>query len=150
MRTAVLEFQIKRGVVDSDLDDDAKELHDRCLSLIEAGQLDEAVAELLPQMYFEWSWANGDGDPEDFFENVTDEICFDCTSENTSLKVGVDEGRLVVTASCQFQMECTDGATEDDLSEWLEDNAAYACGFVSAGWSYAGSDGDNVTVVSLK
>lgn len=47
-------------------------------------------------------------------------------------------------------MQIKDGLTEEDLSSWLNENSAYACGYLAGGWSYSGSDGDNVWVTGLK
>lgn len=149
MKKVTLEFQIKRGVINTaDSEKEVKAIHDHCLELVIQGKNEDGAKYLLPNMTFEWCWGNGDGDPSDFFEEAED-IYYECTESNTSLKVGEEDGALIITANCQFAVSGNDDLTADDLSDWLDENSMYACGYVSAGWSYAGSDGDNVQVVSV-
>jgi len=149
MKTVILEFEIKRGVVDTvDIEEDAQKIHGHCLDLVRQGKHESCVNYLLPKMTFEWSWRNGDGDPLELFGNA-DDIFYECTDINTSLKIDEEYGALIVTANCQFAVDGNDDLTIDGLSEWLNENSMYACGYVSAGWSYAGSDGDNVQVVRI-
>ena len=149
MKKIVLEFQFKRGVVNTaDLEEESQEIHDHCLELVRQGKDQSCVEYLLPKMSFEWSWMNGDGDSSELFESA-DDIYYECSEENTVLKVGEEDGALVLTVACQFSVNMGDDLTADDLQGWLDENSMYACGYVAADWSYASSDGDNVQVVSV-
>jgi hypothetical protein len=151
MAKASLEFKIKRGVVDMDSieDDEVKATAEKCLKLCKAKKNSEAVDILLPLMSFEWSWGSCDGDASDVFEE-TDDIFFECNKKNTSLQVGETDGTLIITASAMFQVAVRDGVSADEITEWLDNNSAYACGWLSGGWGYSGSDGDNVIVTKVK
>jgi hypothetical protein len=108
---------------------------------------EEAVKLLQPVMNFEWIWGNCDGDPSDLFENP-DDVAFDLNNDNSIVKVGELDGSLVLTATVNFDLDVKDGVTEDQISEWLSDNSAYACGYIGSGWTYIESDGDNVWLVN--
>jgi hypothetical protein len=151
MAKASLEFQIKRGVVDIESieDGDVKSKVEKCLKLCKAKKQSEAVDILLPLMSFEWSWGSCDGDAGDVFEG-TDDIFFECNKKNTSLQVGESDGNLLITASAMFQAAVQDSMSADEITQWLDDNSAYACGWLSGGWGYSGSDGDNVIVTKVK
>jgi len=151
MAKARLEFQIKRGVVDVDSieDDEVKATVEKCLKLCKVKKNSEAVELLLPIMSFEWSWGSCDGDAADVFED-TDDIFFECNEKNTSLQVGESDGDLLITSSAMFEVALRDGLSADEITEWLDDNSAYACGWLSGGWGYSGSDGDNVVVTKVK
>ena len=149
MKKVILEFHFKRGVVNTaDLEEESQEIHDHCLELIRQGKNQSCVEYLLPKMSYEWSWMNGDGDPSEFFEDAVD-IFYECTDTNTELKVGEEDGALMLSAACQFTVDGNDDLTADDLQEWLDENSMYACSYVAADWSYTSSDGDNVQVVSV-
>ena len=149
MKKIILEFELKRGVINADdLEEEVKVIHDHCLELVTQGKNEEGVKYLLPNMTFEWCWGNGDGDSLEFFEDAND-IFYECTENNTSLKIGEEDGALIVTANCQFAVDGNDDLTADDLQEWLDENSMYTCGYVAADWSYTSSDGNNVQVVSV-
>lgn len=151
MAKASLEFQIKRGVVDMDSieEDDTKEIVEKCLKLCKAKKHEEAVELLLPLLSFEWIWGNCDGDPSDIFETV-DDVAFDLSKKNSIVQVGESDGNLVITATVQFDAKIKKGVKEGEITEWLSDNSAYACGYVGAAWLYSESDGDNVWLTKLK
>jgi len=148
MPTAKLEFQIKRGVIDMDSNEDSTDLIKKCMSLCKKKDHEGAVELLLPHLNFEWSWSNGDGDPSKITKELED-LSFPCTKENSAVKLANDEGNLVITASVLFEIEVKKGWSKDKLSDWLSENSAYACGYVGGGWSYSGSDGDNVWVTDV-
>jgi hypothetical protein len=150
MKKANLEFQIKRGVVDIESieDEEVKATVQQCLKLCKAKKYEEAADLLHQTMSFEWSWSACDGDASDIFED-TEDIFFECSSKNSSLKVGEDNGDLVITAWAAFQVPVKDGISADEISEWLNDNSAYACGWLSGGWGYLGSDEDNVLLTKF-
>lgn len=149
MTKASLEFQIKRGVADCEgLDDDTLEVVEKCLKLCKKKDYEKAVATILPILNFEWIWGNCDGDPSEIFES-TDDISFDLNPDNSIVKVGESDGSLVITATVCFEVDVKAGVTQEEVSEWLSDNSAYACGYVGAGWVYTESDGDNVWVTKL-
>jgi len=146
-----LEFQIKRGFVDESFidDEDTVEIIKNVKRLCLENNVEEAVNYLLPKLSFEWIWSNGDSDPNDYFLE-SDDIAFDCNTDNCMLKVGVDDENLVITANVEFFLNAKDGTDIDELKEWLNDNSMYACGYVGAGsWGYAQSDGDNIWVTSV-
>lgn len=144
-----LEFEIKRGVVDADSieDDDVQSIFEECLNLCKNNKHQEAADLLYPIMSFEWSWSNCDGDAEDIFDE-TDDIFFECNKSNTSIRVGESDGDLIITASAKFEVAVKKGTSSDTVTEWLDENSAYACGYLSGGWGYSGSDGDNVWLVN--
>jgi hypothetical protein len=150
MSTANLEFQIKRGVINSDdLDEDGQNIIIKCIELCNKKQNKKAIDLIFPLMSFEWTWNNCDGDTSEILED-SDDIFVECTKENTVIQLGADDGNLIITATVKFVVQVKDELTEEDLSSWLEDNSAYSCGYLSGGWSYSGSDGDNVWVIDLK
>ena len=144
-------FEIKRGeVFIHELEDeDVKELAIECHQLLWSGQRTKAIEKILSRLSFEWSWPNGDGNPSDYFENVHD-IFFDCTDQNTTLKLDRKNEKLILTAQVKFELDGKDTIDAEELSDWLSDNSMYACGYVGvSGWSYAGTDGDNVWLTSV-
>jgi hypothetical protein len=149
MKTAQLQFQVKRGAVDMDaLDDDTLALIEGCLQLVREGQHEKAVDLLRRNMKFEWIWGNCDGDPAEVGASGED-ILLDLSVANTpQLLVGESNDALVITASVNFNLVVADNVDAASLTEWLESNSCYACGTVSAGWGYSGSDGENVWVLS--
>jgi len=150
MSTANLEFQIKRGVINSDdLDEDGQNTITQCIDLCKKKQNKKAIDLIFPLMSFEWTWNNCDGDTSEIIED-SDDIFVECTKDNTVIQLGADDGNLIITATVKFAVQVKDELTEEDLSSWLDDNSAYSCGYLSGGWSYSGSDGDNVWVVDLK
>ena len=78
-----------------------------------------------------------------------DYIEFECTSENTSVKIGYDDC-LIVTISVQFEIPLNGGISTAELAEYLPDSGAWASASASPGWGYAGSDGDNVWFLGIK
>ena len=150
MSTANLEFQIKRGVINSDdLDEDGQNIIIKCIDLCKKKQNKKAIELIFPLMSFEWTWNNCDGDTSEILED-SDDIFFECTKDNTVIQLGADDGNLVITATAKFAVHVKDELTEEDLASWLDDNSAYSCGYLSGGWSYSGSDGDNVWVTDIK
>lgn len=148
-RIATLEFQIKRGVVDIDSSDHPiKGLLEESLRLSEEGKFEDAIGLIFPHLNFEWIWSNCDSDPQEIFDN-TDDIFSELTEENSSIKIGVIEGQLAITATVQFYVQVKNGVESEVISRWLEENCAYSCGHISGGWSYSGSDGDNVWLVMV-
>ena len=147
MREVTLEFQIKRGSVDIEgATEETMQIHDKCLEFCRGGKYEEGVNFLLPNLAFEWLWSNGDGDPADFFD-ADEDISFDCNKENCRLRIGNDEGSLIITASVKFTLKAKTDCDTVKLADWLRDKAMYACGYVGVnGWRYAGSDGDNVWI----
>ncbi|WIW95454.1 zinc ribbon domain-containing protein [Altererythrobacter rubellus] len=145
-----LEFQIKRGVI-SQLDFDEDECGElkNCWALCKEGAYDEAAALLLPHLSFEWDWANGDGDANEYFIDP-EPIYMQFDNENCSLRVGDVGDTLCLTASVSFTVRGRPRIDQDNLSRWLDENSMYACGYVEGGFSYDGSDGDNVWVVDIK
>ena len=146
----LFEFQIKRGLVEEDgiEEEDVKKLFGELKQLCEDENYEEAANLLLSNLSFEFGPSDLDDDPERFFAN-TDYIEFDCTSENTSVKIGYDDC-LVVTISVQFEIPLNAGISTAELAEYLPDSGAWASASASPGWGYSGSDGDNVWFLGLK
>jgi hypothetical protein len=149
MPIAKFEFQVKRGVVDIDSDEDSSELIKKCIALCKKNDHQGAVDLIMPSLNFEWIWSNCDGEPSEITSEAED-LSFQCTHENSVVKLGADDGDLVITATVFFEIDVKKGWSKEKLSDWLSDNSAYACGYVGGGWSYAGSDGDNVWVTDLR
>lgn len=146
----LFEFQIKRGLVDEDEieDEDVEKLVDELKQLCEDENYEEAANLLLSNLSFEFGPGDLDDDPERFFA-TTDYIEFECSSENTSVKIGYDEC-LIVTISVQFEIPLNGGISTAELAEYLPDSGAWASASASPGWGYAGSDGDNVWFLGIK
>lgn len=145
---ARLEFQISRGVVDIESCDNELILTvKKCIDLCKKNKNNEAIILLKNLLYFEWNWSNGDGDPSEFFVNFNDiHINFD---DNWKLKIGIDENNLIITANVCFDVQLKNKTTEESLNKWLNDNSEYVCGFISCGWGYTSSDGDNVNLIKI-
>ena len=143
-------MQIKRGLVDEDEidDEDVQNLVDELKQLCENENYKEAANLLLSNLSFEFGPDELDDDPERFFAS-TDYIEFECSSENTSVKIGYDDC-LVVTISVQFEIPLNAGISTAELVEYLPDSGAWASASASPGWGYAGSDGDNVWFLGIK
>ena len=146
----LFEFQIKRGLVDEDEieDEDIEKLVDELKQLCDDDNYEEAANLLLSSLSFEFGPGDLDDDPERFFA-TTDYIEFECSSENTSVKIGYDEC-LIVTISVQFEIPLNGGVSTAELAEYLPDSGAWASASASPGWRYAGSDGDNVWFLGIK
>jgi hypothetical protein len=144
-----LTFQIKCGLIDnaSIEEDEVREVVEECKKLCASGKHEEAVKHLLPMLSFEWDWDNGDGDASDFFVDPSP-VNFECNESNCTLKLGLSGSQLELNASATFSVLGRDDIDldNDTLSEWLDENAMYACGFFNGGWSYSETDGDNVWV----
>lgn len=146
----LFELQIKRGIVEEDGidDEDVQTLVHKLKKLCEANSYEEAADLLLANLSFEFGPDELDDDPERFFAS-TDYIEFECSSENTSVKIGYDDC-LVVTISVQFEVPLNAGISTAELAEYLPDSGAWASATASPGWGYAGSDGDNVWFLGIK
>lgn len=150
MATGNFEFQIKRGVIDaSDLDDEVKEVIEECIALCNAKKNQEAVEKICSLLSFEWSWSGCDGDASEIVED-SDDIAFDCSLENCSVQLGVESDELIITAIARFDTQVNDGLSVEEIQEWLDDNSAYACGYLSGGWSYSNTDGDNISIIKVE
>ncbi len=146
----LFEFQIKRGLVDEDQieDEDVQNLVDELKQLCDDENYEEATKLLLSNLSFEFGPGDLDDDPEVFFAS-TEYIEFECSSENTSVKIGYDDC-LIVTISVQFEIPLNGGISTAELAEYLPDSGAWASASASPGWGYAGSDGDNVWFLGIK
>jgi transposase-like protein len=132
----LFEFQIKRGLVDEDEieDEDVQKLVDELRQLCDDENFEEAASLLISNLSFEFGPGDLDDNPEVFFAS-TDFIEFNCSSENTSVKIEYDDC-LIVTIS--------------ELAEYLPESGAWANASASPGWGYTGSDGDNVWFLGIK
>lgn len=154
MTMVKLEFYMKRAEVDMDAIEAASDekLISNVIKLCEENKHDQAASILLAIMDFECSWENMDCDPSEHLVSI-DDILIDCAIDNTSLRVGSDDGGLVITAGVQFEVEVKDFSNSSELVEWFDENGGWACcafypsGDWESGWSYLGSDGDNLYVV---
>ena len=146
----LFEFQIKRGLVDEDEieDEDVQKLFDELKQLCKTKNYEEASKRLLSSLSFEFGPDELDDDPERFFAN-TDYIEFECSNENTSVRVGYDDC-LIVTILVQFEIPLKAGVSSAELSEYIPDSGAWASASASPGWAYSESDGDNVRFIGLK
>ena len=146
----LFEFQIKRGYVDEDEidDEDVQNLAEELTQLCKGNKHEKAAELLLSNLSFEFGPDELDDDPERFFSS-TDYIEFECSSENTSVKIGYDEG-LVVTVTVQFEIPLNGDVSTGELVEYLPDSGAWAIANVSPGWGYTESDGENVWFLGIK
>jgi len=142
-----LEFVLKRGVVDFDSIEDAvtKRAVESALSLVKLRNYEEAVS-ALPPISFEWSWSNGDGDPVELFEDVVD-FEFFLDPNNSSVKVGEENGKLLLSINVTFTVEIREDIEKDAVQNWLDENSMDYAGHISGGWSYLSDDGSGVQVI---
>ena len=148
----LFEFQIKRGYVDEEAieDDEVNELVSDLKSLCESEDFEAATKLLMPSLSFEFGPDELDDEPKKYFSDL-DYIEFECTNDNTSVKVGVDgEGDLLVTITVQFEIALNAGISTSELEEYLPDSGAWAAASASPGWGYYESDGENVRFLGLK
>ena len=148
----LFEFQIKRGYVDGDAieEDEIQELATKLKDLCEAEDFEAASKLLMASLSFEFGPADLDDEPEKYFSDL-DYIDFECSDENTSVKVGVDgDGDLLVTITVQFEIALNAGISTSDLQDYLPDSGAWAAASASPGWGYYESDGENVRFLGLK
>ena len=105
MPIAKLEFYMKRAEVDlEDIDTDAdSDLISKVIELCEENKHDQAAI-LLEILDFECNWGNMDCDPSEHLVSV-DDILINCSTDNTLLEVGSDNGGLVITAAIQFKVD---------------------------------------------
>lgn len=149
MSEAKFEFQIKRGLVDTeDCEQETIDLIKQAKSLCESDQIEEACALILDSLDFEFDWEGLDSDASDIIEEP-DVYSHECNESNTSVSVGVDGDDLIITATTQFTWNAVDGVGSDEIQEFLEENGGWAGGYLSGGWMWAGSDGDNIWLVEL-
>ena len=154
MTIAKLEFYMKRAEVDMDeIDTDAdQDLINNVIQLCEENKHDQAASVLLEILDFECSWGNMDCDPSEHLVSV-DDIVINCSSDNTLLEVGSDDGGLVINAAIQYEVDVKGFSKSEELVEWFDENAGWACcafyptGDWESGWSYLQSDGDNLYVI---
>ena len=148
--SGLFEFEIKRGVVDADgiEDEDIKELYNELKSLCVSGEHEKAVNLLLPALSFEFGPDELDDDPSEYLADL-DYIEFECSTENSSLKIGFDD-ELVVTVNVQFEIPLVEGISTTDLQEYIVDSGGWAAASVSPGWGYTESDGDNLRFLGVK
>ena len=144
-----LEFHIKRGIVDFEgLDDDEVSLVRKCIELCERGKNEEAVSLLYAKTYFTWDWDWGNG----LYKGIVKcpkNIRVPCTKENCLLQAGHWDGNLTVSGGFSFYVELLNDMTAKEIYQWIDDDSLWACGYISAGWLYSTTDGDNVYLVGI-
>ena len=148
----LFEFQIKRGYVDEDSieDDELKELVTKLKALCAEEDFESASKLLMTSLSFEFGPDELDDDPEKYFSDL-DYIEFECTDENTAIKVGIDdEGALLVTITVKFEIALEAGISISELEDYLSESGAWAAASASPGWGYFESDGENVRFLGLK
>jgi len=149
MAKGQLEFQIKRGIVDTDgLDDDIADIISKSIKLCSQLDFEQASKLILDSISFEFDFLGMDSDPAEYFID-TGTIDKECDDENTQVKVSADDGALAITATHKFSVMVIDGTDPGELQEWLDENSAWACGYLSGGWGYTATDGDNVSLIEL-
>ena len=149
MPIAKFEFQMKRALVSRDSIDEveASDLFDDLAAYCRNDNAQIAADILRRASEFEWSWGNSDGDPSEILIDPQD-ISFLCDSSNSLFSVSLIGDDLFVSASVTFEAQIKKGIKPKDIRNWLEENSAYACGYIFSGWSYSSTDGDNVTLIS--
>ena len=152
--TIVFEFELDRGLVDeNDIEDDVADLIEELKRLCVAGEFEEACNLLRASSSFEWDWSGCDADFDDIenYFGEADPIEFECDPENTPVvQVAVEDGNLIVSYVVTFSVDSPlEDVDEEELEEWLDENSCYACGYLSGGWNYSGTDGDNIRIVEI-
>lgn len=150
MPTLSLDWHIVAAAIDRDdaaASDDSDLTHriSTALELARDGASSAEVASALGSMTFEWSWANCDGDPSEIFEDASDfSIAVDET--NSEIEAGMFRGELAISVRVRFPVQVNEGSSAEDVDDWLQENSAAICGYVSGGWSYSGDEGQSVEV----
>lgn len=146
---AKLEFDIKRGVVDTDgLDASVLATLTAGVDLYMRRKPRQGADLLLPLLRFDWSWGECDRAASEVIADPQD-IHLQCSRQNCSLRAGKLDGHLVLTTSVRFEVAVKDGINEEALRDWLDTNAAWACGTTSGGWGYLYTE-TNLYVASLR
>ena len=142
------EFNLTRGQValDSIEENDVKRIVMEALNSVKKGNSKKAAHELFKLLKFEWSPQFGGGDPGEVFEGQAslEGFSFPLTDQNSTVKCGIEEGQLLLSATVQFELSVKPGITKEEVRDWLDCNSMYACGYISGGWSYSATDGDNI------
>jgi hypothetical protein len=150
MKIATLEFSIKRAKIDrSSLESDQINLIDMCVDLCNKKQHIDAVNLIKNELFFEWAWSNCDGDINEI-SDCTDDLSLNWNDGSFTLKISNNSNNLIITATTIFEISVNDNVVLDELNMWLDDNSAYACGYIGGGWSYTESDGDNVLATTIR
>ncbi len=150
MRKVMLEWQIERGMIDSE-DLSASEDREMAARVLSAGKLakgrasKDRVRAALGPVSLEWSWSNCDADPSEVLEDPQDFV-LQLDGKNSDIVLEAVHGDLLFSARVRFEVSVKPGVDTDALNEWLEANAAYCCGLASGGWCYSGDEGASVTV----
>lgn len=146
----VFEFQIKRGRVDEDTieDPDVKDLLFEIIRLIEKNKHNKAVNLLMPKLDFEFPIGDLDYGQEDFFMHDRT-IEFRCSKKNTYVRLGYD-GELFVTIGVEFEIPLKEQIDIAALEEYIADSGAHAAAYVSPGWGYSSTEGDNVWLSGIR
>ena len=140
-RELTLDFAIKGGVVwPCEDDSETLELLDRCKQLVGQRQLSEACDVLLPTMSLSWSWNNIDNRPTEFLIDLSDFVV-PCTKQNSILRLGSWRDQLILTAATTFSLPAKDEVQLDQFEQWLWENSADWCGYLSGGWLYSEDNG---------
>ena len=143
------EFEMERGVVNAvDMVEEESGVLKKCLDLCVNGGHQDAASLLISHMSFEWDWDNCDGDISDFISD-SKPINENLNPDNCSVKVGIEDEHLVITATVVFEYATDIDIDIEEFSEWLDENSAYACGFIACGAGYDGTDGDNVRIIKV-
>ena len=142
-----LRYYLKRGVIDfNSIEDEAsRQRVNNALALIGIGKYEEAVA-VLPPISFEWTWANGEGEPDDCFVKH-DDVDLLLTTDNSKIRVGEEDGHLIISASVVFTVHPLSNLDKNDVQNWLDENSMDYAGYISGGWSYLSDDGSGVQVI---
>lgn len=143
------EFQIKRGLVDHEgVEEDIRSTIDSCIALCKNKKNKKAVELIYTILSFEWIWDNCDGNPKDIFLD-NQNVFFDLNTENSIVKLGVESDTLLITATVYFELDIKSDIDTEEIKIWLDEESAYACGYIGGGWGYTGSDGDNIVFLGF-
>ncbi len=57
---------------------------------------------------------------------------------------------MIITAVVEFEFLIREDLGLDEVQQWLDDYSAYAAGYISGGWGYLETNGDNVRIIKVK
>lgn len=141
------EFRIKRAVINpQNLDLKTQKLMNNCIELCQKHKNKDAIKLIMPYIYFECNWQNGDGDPQDVFPDPQS-IFFRCNRKNCNIRLGVDSGKLIITAAVRFSLEVRNGIEINFLNDWIYKNSMDYCGSISGEWHYEEIDEVSLSVI---
>ena len=142
-----IRWSVKRASINVDEieDQETKTALENAKSLCYEGQYENAIRKL-PTINFEFDGNSLDSDCSNFLKKSTYSFDLDYESSDTSIKIGIQDGNLILSISVIFQVDVHDAIHPEELNEWLSENGGWAAGNAAGMWSYSDDDGGECCV----